>query len=246
MNIHHHHKKYIHHEMNADQNSFKGKLMNSLREVMFGLQDGIVSTLGAITGIAAGTQNGSIVILSGCVVIVVESISMAAGTFISSKSEREVQQKMLQEEAEEIELHPEAERQELVVFYTERGFAPDEIEILVNRITSNKELWLEEMAYKELGVIPGEEGAPAKDAFVMGLSYVIGGLVSLSSYFFLPIHVAVPVSIVLSFIALFVVGFIKGKLVHVAKFRSGVEMVVISLVAAVMGYIVGRLFGTGL
>lgn len=234
-------KKYLHHELHHTDTSLKGKLMASLREVVFGLEDGVVSTLGAITGIAASTKSEFIVILSGFVIIFVESLSMAAGTFLSSKSEQEVEERMLREEAEEIQLHPEKEKEELRHFYKQRGFTDEEIEIVVNRITQNKQLWLEEMAFKELGVIPDKNRTPYADAFIMGIAYIIGGLIALSSYFAFNISVALPVSIVGSVICLFVLGWIKGRVVHTNKLRSGLEMMLVSASAAAVGFIVGQI-----
>lgn len=231
---------YIHHEIH-NQNTFKAKILHSLREIVFGLQDGIVSTLGAVTGIAAGVQNTSVVILSGFVIIVVESLSMAAGTFLSSKSEHEAKQRMLDEEAQEIEDFPEAETEELREFYEERGFSKEEIRILVKRITGDKKLWLEEMAFKELGVIPGSPPHEMRAAIFMGISYIIGGLVSIASYFFFPVSIAIPVSIGFSIIVLFGVGYAKGTLVKNKPVRSGLEMTLVSLAATALGYFVGRI-----
>ncbi|MBI2411143.1 MAG: VIT1/CCC1 transporter family protein [Candidatus Kerfeldbacteria bacterium] len=236
------HPRYIHHELNHHvSHTWRSKVLHSLREIIFGLQDGIVSTLGAITGIAGGVQDHRIVILSGCVVIVVESISMAAGTFLSSKSAREVDERMLWEEEQEIEKNPAGERAELVEFYRARGFLPEEIEIVVNRITSDKKLWLEEMAFKELRVIPQYDGTPKTDALFMGVSYVFGGLVPLVSYFFLPIATALPTSLFSSIAILFGIGYVKGRMVHVNRLRSGLEMMMISFTAAAFGYMVGQI-----
>lgn len=234
-------KDYLHHELFHQDKSMKSKLLASLREVVFGLEDGVVSTMGAITGIAASTRDPYIVILSGFVIIFVESLSMAAGTFLSSKSEKEVEERMLREEAEEIELHPEAEKQELRFFYKERGFTEDEIEMLVHRVTQDKQLWLEEMAFKELGVIPNKERTPYKDAFFMGTSYVIGGALPLSAYFYLPMSTAIPVSVVSSVVFLFIMGVVKGRLVHTNKLKSGLEMMIVSSAAAGLGFAVGRI-----
>lgn len=233
-------KPYLHNELN-DSTSFRGKLIHSLREIVFGLEDGIVSTLGAITGIAAATQDLFVVVLSGVVIIFVESLSMGAGTFLSSKSEREVEEHMLREEAEEIELHPEAEKKELEIFYSERGFTPKEIQMLIHRITSNKELWLEEMAYRELGIIPNRKDNIKLDALFMWMSYILGGAVPIASYFIFPIAQAIPVSIVSSIIGLFIVGAIKGRVVRTSKLKSGLEMVLVSLGAAAVGYIAGQI-----
>jgi predicted membrane protein (TIGR00267 family) len=233
---------YLHHEF-RDQ-TLRGKLFRSVREIVFGLEDGIVSTLGAITGIAGGTQDLFVVILAGFVIIFVESLSMAAGTYLSSKSERELEERMMAEEREEIETDPEGERQELVAFYRERGFSDPEVEMMVNRVTSNKELWLEEMAYRELGVIPHDAPTYKMDALLMGVSYIIGGIVPLTAYFFFPLAVALPVSIGASLVILFLIGYGKGKLVHVNRLRSGLEMLLVSVTAAGLGYIIGRLVDT--
>lgn len=236
-------KKYIHHELHETP-TWQSKVLHSVREIVFGLEDGIVSTLGAITGIAAGTQNGFVVILAGFVIIFVESLSMSAGTFLSSKSENELKERMLREEEEEIEHEPEKETRELVVFYRSRGFTEEETKMIVKRVTSNKKLWLEEMAYKELGIIPAKEEAPGLDALLMGVSYVIGGAVPMFSYLFLPISTSIIVSIVCSVVVLFGIGVAKGKLVQVSMIRSGLEMTLVSLSAAGLGYVVARIVAT--
>lgn len=90
-----------------------GFLRRSLREGVFGLQDGLVSTLGALTGIAGGTQSREHVLLAGAVVVAVEAMSMAAGSYLSSKSERQYLERMLREEELAIERDPEGERREI-------------------------------------------------------------------------------------------------------------------------------------
>lgn len=231
---------YIHHDMKDDQ-SFRSRLLESLREIVFGLEDGIVSTLGAVTGIAVGTGDPFIVILSGVVVIFVESLSMGAGTYLSSKSEHEFEERILAEERHEIETEPERERAELVEFYTERGFTPEEVEIIVNRITQNPKLWLEEMAFKELGIVPDVERHPVRDGLIMSFSYIIGGFVPVISYFFISVQAGILTSIALSVVVLFIVGYIKGTIVHVNRIKSGVEMMIVSLSAAGVGYVVAQI-----
>src|SRR5690348_8031501 len=122
-----------------------GRLLDAIRELVFGLEDGLVSTLGAVAGIAAGTEDGRIVVLSGLVLISVEALSMAAGSYLSNKSHQEMLQKRIADEREEIETKPEEETEELRVMYRQRGFTEPEVEILVSRIVQDKELWLEEI-----------------------------------------------------------------------------------------------------
>jgi vacuolar iron transporter family protein len=165
-----------------------------LREIIFGMEDGTVSTLGVIVGIAAGTNNRYVVVLSGFVVIFVESLSMAAGTFLSNKSN--------------LEAH-----------------IRDDKHNLFARLFHHHSLFKD----------------PAKESLSMGLSYVLGGMVSLLFFLFLPPLVAILPAVIISLAFLFVVGFFKGKIVEVNPFRSGIEMMSISASAAAIGYTIGKL-----
>lgn len=209
-----------------------------LREVVFGLEDGLVSTMGALVGIAIGTQNTYVVILSGLVIITVESLSMAAGSFLSSKTELEAQSHLLDEERREIQEVPKEEIKELREIYRKQGFSAKEVEILVRRVTANKSLWLQEMAHHELGIIP-DATPPSSRAGVMGFSYILGGAVPLIPFFFLSVRAGVTVSVLLSVVSLFGVGAAKTKFTKRSWLRSGAEMMMISLSAAVLGYFIG-------
>ncbi|WKZ29133.1 MAG: VIT1/CCC1 transporter family protein [Patescibacteria group bacterium] len=220
-----------------------GKLLNAIRELVFGLEDGLVSTMGAVAGIAAGTENGGIVVLSGLVIIAVEALSMAAGSYLSNKSHREMLEKKIADEREEIETKPEEETEELRVMYRQRGFSPDEVEILVRRITANKELWLEEMVAKELRIGMHDLEEPNSRAVIMGFSYVAGGAVPLLPYLVLPVGFALPVSVVATIIALYVIGYMKGRATGLSRFKSGGEMVLVASAAALIAYAIGKAVG---
>lgn len=212
-----------------------------VREAVFGTQDGLISTVGALTGIAAGTQNGQAVVVAGFVIIVVESLSMAAGSYLSSKSQHEYLQRLLKEEEEEIARDPDGERRELEEMYRARGFSESELPIVVNRIMSNPRLLLEDMAHKELGIIPAAEEQPLRNALVMGTAYVCGGLVPVLPYLLLPIAQAMPVSLAAAFGTLFIFGGLKGRLVRTSWWRSGLEMVLVAGAAALAGFVIGRI-----
>ena len=211
-----------------------------LRDAVFGTQDGLISTLGALTGIAAGTQNAEAVVIAGFVIIAVESLSMAAGSYLSSKAQREYLERILQEEAEEIKTDPEKERQEIWEMYRSRGYADQEIEIIARRLMSNPKLLLEDMAHKELGIAPDAFEEPLGNAIVMGIAYVMGGLVPVIPYLTLPLHTAIPVSITGTLVALFLFGGLKGRVVRQSWWHSGLEMLSVAGVAALVGFIIGR------
>lgn len=218
-------------------------LLDAIRELVFGLEDGLVSTMGAIAGIAAGTENGGVVVLSGLVIIAVEALSMTAGSYLSNKSHREMLEKKIADERERIELRPEEETEELRAMYLQRGFSEEEVGILVRRITGNKKLWLEEMVAKELHIGTSDLVEPNSRAVIMGISYVIGGAVPLVPYLVLPVEIALPVSIIATIAALYAVGYVKGRATGLSSMKSGGEMMLIASAAAFVAYLIGKAVG---
>lgn len=221
-----------------------GKLLDAIRELVFGLEDGLVSTLGAVAGVAAGTEDSRIVVLSGLVLIAVEALSMAAGSYLSNKSHREMLEKRIEDERKEIEEKPEEEAEELRVMYRQRGFNEDETSILVKRITADKELWLEEMMAKELRIGAGDLEEPTARAFVMGMAYVVGGAIPVLPFLLMPVGVALPVAITATIASLFAVGFAKATATGCSRWKGGMEMVVVASAAAVIGYAIGSFVGS--
>ena len=220
-----------------------GKLFDAVRELVFGLEDGLVSTMGAVAGIAAGTDNGRIVILSGLVIIAVEALSMAAGSYLSNKSHRQMLEKRIEDERKEIEEKPEEEAEELRVMYRQRGFSEDEIAVLVKRITADKGLWLEEMMAKELRIGAGDLEEPSSRAVVMGFAYVGGGAVPLLPYLLLPVRPALAVSVAATILTLFAIGFVKGRVAGIDRWKSAWEMVLVASSAAAIAYLIGKAVG---
>ena len=218
-----------------------GPVRTRLRDAVFGTQDGLISTLGALTGIAAGTQSADAVVVAGFVIVVVESLSMAAGSYLSSKSQREYLERLLHEEEEEIARDPEGERKEIWEMYRARGYADAEIEVIAKRLMSNPKLLLEDMAHKELGISPETLEEPLGNALVMGTAYVLGGLVPVLPYLTMPIRTAMPVSVVGTLAALFLFGGLKGRIVKQVWWRSGLEMLAVAGIAALAGFVIGRL-----
>lgn len=218
-------------------------LRKSLRDGVFGIQDGLISTAGALTGIAAGTQSQKAAAIAGLVIVTVESLSMAAGSYLSSKSHRQLLEKLLREEEEAIKQDPENERREVWEMYRARGYQDEEIKIIEKRLFSDKRLLLEDMAHKELGICPQSMEEPAANAVVMGLAYIAGGLIPALPYWFFPIPTALPLSLGLTGGALLIFGAIKGRMVGTPPLRSGVEMLVIAGLAGAAGYFIGRLAG---
>lgn len=220
---------------------FLDQIVTVIRDLVFGIEDSLVSTLGVITGVAGGTQDRYTVLLAGVVVIIVEALSMAAGTYLSAKSEREVQERRLTEERETIAERPSEEQAKLGDLYRQRGFTEEEVRILLKRTAQSRSLLLEELAVHRLGIPISAKRLPAtRNALTMGISYLLAGLVPIAPYLFLPVLSAIPISVTLTVLTLFAVGFAEGAIAGRRRLRSGLEMAAVSTAAAGLGFVIGR------
>lgn len=221
-----------------------------IREIVFGMEDGMVSTLGAITGIAVGIQNHFTVLLAGLVIVSVESLSMAVGSYLSSKSEKDVDARKLHEEREEIENNHHFEKQELEGMFLRDGWPKKIAKEMSLTASQDKKLMLHEMSYRELGVIPHEDSNPLKNGIAMYFSYIAGGLVPLCPYFFLSVASSIRVSIVITLAGLFILGALTTKFTHRLWWKAGSEVLILGGLAVVIGVVIGtfgeRILGTAL
>ncbi len=231
-----HHQEYLHHK--------KGLSSALVRELVFGMEDGMVSTMGAITGIATSTHNHFIVVLSGFVIISVESISMAVGSYLSNKSEQAIDERKIKEEEAEIQKYPVEEREEMIGLFIQDGWPPDLAETMAEATAKNPALMLREMAYRELKVMPEAGESPVKNALVMGGSYILGGSIPLLPYLFLPVFQALFLSVPVTVIGLFVLGMFTTRYTGRSWWKAGLEMVGLASAAALVGYGVGQLVDT--
>ncbi len=211
----------------------EGKL---IREVILGINDGMIETLGFVTGVFGATAAAKIIVMAGTAQIIAGSISMGIGAYVSQKSFKE-----FCDREEEIEIKPKEERAEIEAIYKKKGFGGEELKMVVNRITSDKRVWLETMMVQELGLIREGYTHPVKSGAVTGLSYVLGAIPPLAPYFFLPVERAFIVSVLFSMIFLFVVGAMKSRWAHVRWVRSGLEVMGFGLGAVIITYSIGRL-----
>ncbi|MBI2426966.1 MAG: VIT1/CCC1 transporter family protein [Candidatus Kerfeldbacteria bacterium] len=226
-------KDFIHHQ--------QSRFLDSVREIVFGAEDGMVSTLGALTGIAIGTQNHFTVVLSGFVIVAVESISMGVGSYLSAKSVQEVNNRKLDEERIELDEYPEEERRELIEMYVRDGW-PEKLALeMANTAAKDKSLLLKEMAYRELAITP-EEGNPLKNGLFMLVSYIVGGAIPVLPYLLLSsMRQGVTVSVIATLIGLFCLGVATTKFTKRSWWKSGLEITALASVAAIVGYAIGSL-----
>lgn len=226
-------KKKIEHE---HRNKF------NLRDVILGGQDGLVNVLGIILAVAFATYNKRIILLTGFAATFAESISMAAVAYTSSKAAKDYHKSQEEIEKKEIREIPKEEEKEIYDIYYEKGFRGDLLKRIVKKIISNKKLWLETMLREELKLSSDKFEKPLMGAFVVGFSAIIGSLIPLIPFIFVGVKTAIIFSLIISIITLFVTGAIKAKLSIGNWLREGVEMAVIGIGAAIIGFLIAWLF----
>lgn len=220
---------------------YNSKVVAEIGEIVFGLEDGMVSTLGAITGIAVGSQNHFTVLLSGCVIIAVESISMAIGSFISAFSERDIVRRELSEEKQEINKFLPAETKELATMYRADGWPQKLASDMAKAASKNKKLMLKEMAYRELALSPDKIIMPGRNAIFMFFSYTAGGLIPLFAYFIFPVKSAIYFSVICTLVGLFILGIFTARFSKTNWVKSGARILILGGVALLVGYFIGTI-----
>jgi len=214
-----------------------------VRDMIFGANDGLVSTLAFVAGVVGAITNPSIVLLSGVAELFAGTISMAVGSYQSSKSELEVLERESRRKKAKKGKTPAEEREELVKFYEAEGFKRGEAEAIVDRIAKESEFPLQVGTLEELGLAPKELGNPVKAGVLCGVSFGLAALVPILP-FVLPIGIweALIASAIGTVATLFGVGAMKTIFSRKNWVWSGLEMMVIGASAAAITYMIGTLF----
>ena len=230
---------YVTAAMEIDRERWRVASLGRLREVVFGAQDGILSTLALVTSVAVAVDQTSIVLVAGLAGGLAGMISMATGAYLGSKAEQDVRQAEIAREAAELETKPAEELAELTVIFQREGRSYDEARHLADDISQDKNLWLSTLVEKELGISPDETASPVKDALAMGGSFVLAAFVPIVPHMVLNGWTAIAVSVAAALSGLFVLGVGKGRLVQKSAILQGLEILAIGAVSAAIGYGLG-------
>jgi VIT1/CCC1 family predicted Fe2+/Mn2+ transporter len=216
----------------------------TLRAVIFGVSDGLVSNLSLVMGVAgAASGNPSFILLAGISGLLAGAFSMAAGEYISMQSQRELFEHQIALERAEMEAMPEEEEAELAASYRAKGFAPDEAARIAHRIFRDPVQALDVLVREELGLDPDELGSPWRAAAGSFVAFAIGAAIPVIPYLFGGGTSVLLVSLGLSLVALFAVGAAVSLLTGRGLIFSGVRQLVIGLAAAVVTYVIGSIIG---
>ena len=215
--------------------------LSSIREVVFGAQDGLVSTFAVVAGLAAAGVGHLVVVLGGLVSAVAGVLSMSIGTFLASRAQRQLHETELARERREIRDHPGEEVAELMAALVARGMArPDAVEV-ARRIARHPDLLLSTLATFELGLAPQRLGNPVRDASVMAGAFGGASLIPLLPFAAGHVLPALALSGGLTLLALFAVGVVKARVAGVSPVRSGLEVAALAAASGMLSFGLGRL-----
>ena len=214
---------------------------SSLSDVILGGQDGLVNVLGVILGVAAATSDTRIVLVAGLAAAVAESVSMGAVAYTSTLADADYYESERAREYRHIEDLPQLEKDEVRLIYAKKGFKGELLDHIVDTITANQDIWVAVMMAEEHKLSPVDRSTAWKTAFIVGFSAIVGSLIPLAPFLFLPVFPSMILSVVLTAGVLFGVGVYKARVMVGHPVRSGLELALIGTLSALAGYAIGVL-----
>ncbi len=228
--------------MNTDNKDIVSKY---LPDFVYGGIDGSVTTFAVVAGVTGASLSPTIVLILGFANLFADGFSMAVSNYLSTKSKKEYAEKIRKSEEHSVINIPEEETQEIREIFSEKGFSGKQLDDAVEIITSNQDIWIDTMMKDEFGIFE-DHTSPIKSAIVTFISFNLIGFIPLFAYVLSYFSDSFKsktftLSIVLTSIAFFIVGSVKGRVVGIRWLLSGFETLLIGGAAAVIAYYVGYL-----
>lgn len=231
-------------QLHNNKNNWFKSIEQYLPEMVYGSIDGIVTTFAVVAGAAGAGLGIKVVLVLGIANLVADGLSMSIGSFLAKKSEIDNYNKHLRIENWEIDNLPETERKEVEDIYRAKGFEGADLEMVVNRITANREVWLDTMMKSELGMMK-EVKSPLKAGIFTFCAFLVAGTIPLVAYVATLLNDAGSnpfyISALFTLIAFTVIGLAKNMVTHAGWLRSIAETVLLGAVAAAAAYALGDL-----
>ena len=218
----------------------------NLRAAVFGVNDGLVSNASLILGVAGASPEPAVIVLSGVAGLLAGAFSMAAGEYVSVRSQREMFEYQIGLEADELKQYPEEEAGELALIYEARGVERSEARRMADDIISKPDQALDALAREELGLNPDELGSPWGAAIFSFVSFSLGAALPLLPFLLMRGDAALPAAIGLTAAALFAVGAALSLFTGRQSVRGGLRMLMIGAGAGAITFLIGRLLGVAL
>ncbi len=211
-------------------------------DAIYGVNDGLGAGFGIVSGMAGYTGGSEVVLAAGLAGTLASALSMGAGAYLSSKSQREVYESEVSREQAEIDEDPHEELLELELFYQLKGFSPDEARTMSERLQKEPKQFLKTLVHEELGLNEATFPNPWRSTLSASLSTAVGGFIPIIPFFFAVGMPAVIASFIISTIAHFAVGAAKSLVTTRSWWASGAEMTMVGILEAAVTYGLGVAF----
>lgn len=226
---------HLHHEEHLQSSDL-------LRDIVIGMSDGLTVPFALAAGLSGAVDSTGIIIIAGIAEIAAGSIAMGLGGFLAGKTEQDHYNSELKREYWEVDNLPDKEEEEVRVFFESLGLSKEVQSKAVTELTKDKDRWVDFMMKYELNLDNPDPKRARKSAFNIGTSYIVGGLVPLSPYFFVnSTQQGLIISVIITLICLYVFGFFKSKLTGVSPITGGFKIMLIGALAAGAAFAIAKL-----
>lgn len=212
-----------------------------VRDIVLGMADGLTVPFALAAGLSGALVASKIVVAAGIAEITAGAIAMGLGGYLAAKSDAEHYVSERLKEEQEVDEKPDVEAQEVDQILQSYGLKPEESRPVVNALRQRRTAWIDFMMRFELGLEEPDPKRALSSGATIGGAYIVGGLIPLAPYFFLPTaSQALPVSIGVTLTTLFIFGYVKGKFTGASPLRSAVQTLVIGGLAAAAAYVLAK------
>lgn len=233
-------------KFHSEHRHTSGSSANNLRAAVFGINDGLISNMSLILGIAGASNDVHFIVVAGVAGLLAGAASMGAGEYISVRSQREVYEYQIAIEEEELREYPEEEIDELTLIYQARGIPKEQAFNLATIMINNPETGLNTLAREELGLNPDDLVSPVGAMLSSFFAFAIGALIPLIPYLKHEGGVALTMSISFTAVTLFVIGAILSLFSNRNPLLLGARMLAVGSAAGGITYCIGKLLGTSM
>ncbi|WP_183575131.1 VIT1/CCC1 transporter family protein [Mucilaginibacter sp. X5P1] len=213
----------------------------TIRDIVIGMSDGLTVPFALAAGLSGAVNASGIVVTAGLAEIVAGSIAMGLGGFLAGRTDEDHYNSELKREYEEVERVPQEEKREVMEVFADFGLSVQLQQEIADELEKDKDKWVDFMMKYELGLDKPDPNRATRSAITIGISYIIGGIIPLSPYFFIhDTQEALLFSCGITLLALFIFGYFKSKLTGQPPVSGGIKVVVIGALAAAAAFILAR------
>ena len=217
-----------------------------LSDIVIGMSDGLTVPFALAAGLSGAVDSTSVIVIAGIAEIAAGSIAMGLGGYLAGKTEQDHYNSEMKREYDEVENKTEVEKEEVRIVFREWGLSKEVTDKATEEIIKDKDRWVSFMMKHELGLEEPDPKRARKSAFNIGMSYVVGGLVPLSPYFFIHNSLdALKISAIITLICLYIFGYFKSKMTGVNPWIGGLKVMLIGAAAAAAAFAIAKLIEGG-